>query len=80
MRLYCDIGEGELVELGMVKTIGKGDIVIRTKSVYHDDHLAEMEKMLNDKFGRKVILLDARFGEIMVVPPEKEPVGISRRP
>ena len=35
MRLYCDIGEGELVELGMVKTIGKGDIVIRTKSVYH---------------------------------------------
>lgn len=80
MKLYCDNGDGKLVELDTVKIIGAGDIVIRVSSIFHEDCLTEMEKNLSKKFERKVIILDARYGEILVIPPEKEPDGAPRRP
>ena len=80
MKLYFDNGDGKLVELDTVKVIGAGDIVIRINSIFHEDRLTEMEKNLSKKFERKVILLDARYGEILVLPPEEEPGGVPRRP
>ena len=44
------------------------------------DEVEEVEKELAEKFGRKVILLDTRFGEILTLPPEKHPGGAPRRP
>ncbi len=77
MRIYCK--DGQIVEAG-VSMIGKGDIVIRLNMACGKDAIEEMEKELAEKFGRKVILLDARFGEIMTLPPKKEPGGVPRRP
>ena len=49
--------------------IGEGAIVIRFDRCCRKEELEEMEKELAEKFGRKIILLDARFGEIMTLPP-----------
>ena len=78
MRLYCR--DGQIVEVVNVSMIGKGDIVIRINMSCGKETIEEMEKELAEKFGRKVILLDTRFGEIMTLPPEKHPGGAPRRP
>lgn len=80
MKLYCDNGDGKLVELDAVKAIGAGNIVIRVNSTFSKDRLAEMEDSFSKKFERKVILLDARYGEILVLPPEKNPGDGHRGP
>lgn len=60
--------------------IGEGAIVIRLNQCYRKETAEEMEKELAEKFERKVILLDSRFGEILTLPPEKHPEGAPRRP
>ena len=67
-------------ELETVKVIEEGDIVIRANMRCGDESITEMEKKLSERFGRKVIVLDDRFGEILVVPPEKCPAGSSQAP
>lgn len=78
MRLYCK--DGQIIEARDVSIIGKGDIVIRLNMSCRKETIEEMEKELAEKFGRKVILLDTRFGEILTLPPEKHPGGAPRRP
>ena len=63
-----------------VTVIGEGAVVIRLNQSCRKEDLEEMEKYLADKFGRKVILLDERFGEILTLPPENGSGGVPRRP
>lgn len=63
-----------------VTVIGEGTVVIRLNQSCRKEDLEEKEKYLADKFGRKVILLDARFGEILTLPPENGSGGAPRRP
>lgn len=60
--------------------IGEGAVVIRLNQSCRKEDLEETEKYLENKLGRKVILLDTRFGEILTLPPEKDPGGAPRRP
>ena len=63
-----------------VSGIGPGTIVIRLTAPCSKGERWEMEKELSEKFGRKVILLNPMFGEILTLPPEKEPGGSHGRP
>ena len=72
--------EGILIGGETAMVIGEGTIVIRINQRCGKDEVEEVEKELAEKFGRKVILLDARFGEILTLPPEKHPGGAPRRP
>ena len=71
---------GIIVDLREVGIIGKGDIIIRLDRCYRDETIKEMETNLSAKFGRKVILLDARYGEILTLPPEKNGGNVTGRP
>ena len=70
MKLFVENADATLMELESVKIIGEGDIVIRIKALYREEIIKEMEAHLSEKFGRKVILLDARYGEILTLPPK----------
>lgn len=72
--------EGILIGGETAMVIGEGTIVIRINQRCGKDEVEEVEKELAEKFGRKVILLDTRFGEILTLPPEKHPGGAHRRP
>lgn len=72
--------EGILIGGETAMVIGEGTIVIRINQRCGKDEVEEVEKELAEKFGRKVILLDTRFGEILTLPPEKHPGGAPRRP
>nr|WP_300770113.1 hypothetical protein [uncultured Acetatifactor sp.] len=72
--------EGILIGGETAAAIGEGTLVIRLNQCCRKEELEEKEKYLADKFGRKVILLDARFGEILTLPPEKDSGGAPRRP
>ncbi len=72
--------EGIFVGREATTVIGEGTVIIRLNQCCRKEELKEMEEELAEKFGRKVILLDARFGEILTLPPEKHPGGAPRRP
>ena len=72
--------EGILIGGETAMVIGEGTIVIRINQRCGKDEVEEVEKELAEKFGRKAILLDTRFGEILTLPPEKHPGGAPRRP
>lgn len=80
MKLFVRNEEGICIEVESVKNIGRGDIIIQLKSMQRQEDIEEMEKKMSNKFGRKVILLDDRYGEILTLPPEKDPGMIDRRP
>ena len=80
MEESIDSCEGILIGTEAVTVIGEGAIVIRLGQCCRKETTEEMEKELAEKFGRKVILLDSRFGEILTLPPEKEPGGAPGRP
>lgn len=63
-----------------VTVIGEGTVVIRLNQSCRKEDLEATEKYLADKLGRKVVLLDTRFGEILTLPPEKDSGGAPRRP
>nr|WP_300790021.1 hypothetical protein [uncultured Acetatifactor sp.] len=72
--------EGILIGGETAMVIGEGTIAIRINQRCGKEEVEEVEKELAEKFGRKVILLDTRFGEILTLPPEKHPGGVPRRP
>lgn len=63
-----------------VSGIGPGTIVIRLAAPCSKGKQSEMEKELSEKLRRKVVLLDPMLGEILTLPPEKEPGGSHGRP
>ncbi|MCI8801081.1 MAG: hypothetical protein HFH88_14910 [Lachnospiraceae bacterium] len=77
---FIENRHGIIADLREVGIIGKGDIIIKLNRCYSDEIIEEMEMNLSAKFGRKVILLDARYGEILTLPPEKNGGGDTGRP
>lgn len=41
------------------------------KHTYRDEDIEGRERMLSEKFGRKVIILDGRYNGAMVLPPSE---------
>lgn len=69
MKFYYKDNE-KLIELDKAVCVTEGDIVIHTSMVLSDKEINRMEYELKNKFRRNVIVLDARYDGIMVVPPE----------
>lgn len=80
MEEYIKCCEGISIGGETVTVIGEGAVVIRLNQSCRKEDLEAKEKYLADKFGRKVILLDATFGEILTLPPENGSGGAPRRP
>lgn len=70
MELLFKDENGRIVPVEQIGELNVGDIVIRMSMFLHRDHREEIEKELSNKFGRKVIVLDAGISEILVVPPK----------
>ena len=71
MKLYYKSKEEKYVELEEVQSIGEGDIVIRSKVHISREDTEELEAYLSERFKRNVIILDAKYGDILIIPPKK---------
>lgn len=68
MELLLKDENGRIVPVEQIGELNVGDIVIRMSMFLQRDHREEIEKELSNKFGRKVIVLDAGISEILVIP------------
>lgn len=80
MKLFLQDDEGLFTEINSVKSIGQGDVIIRLNQCCREEDTERMERYLKRKLKRRVILLDARYGEILTLPPETVPGASPRRP
>lgn len=72
MELLLKDGNGKLVPVKQIGELNAGDIVIRMQIYLHEKDIENYEQELSKKFGRKVIVLDERVSEILVVPPKND--------
>lgn len=77
MKLYYKDQSEELNELKQVQCIGEGDIIVRVGIMLSEEKIREMEHELRKKLRRRVAVLDARYGEILLLPPKNESKSIS---
>ena len=77
MKLYCEDHSGELIELKQVQCIGEGDVIVRVEIMLYKEKIEEMECELRKKLRRRVTILDARYGEILLLPPKNKSKPIS---
>lgn len=63
---------GNCVPVEQIGELNEGDIVIRMSIFLNREDRKELEKELSNKFGRKVIVLDGKVSEILVVPPKND--------
>ncbi|MDD3369409.1 MAG: hypothetical protein PHP50_11095 [Lachnospiraceae bacterium] len=69
MKLYAEIESGTRIEIERLQSIGEGDLIIKSNYRLNREDTSKLETELSGKTGRKVILLDGRFGEIFSIPP-----------
>lgn len=72
MKLYLEDENGNRTRVEKLSGIGEGDIVIRLATLMRESDIKRMETNLSEKLNRKVIVLDARVEEILIVPPKKQ--------
>ena len=72
MKLYLEDENGNRTSVEKLSGIGEGDIVIRLATLMRESDIKRMETNLSEKLNRKVIVLDARVEEILIVPPKKQ--------
>lgn len=72
MKLYLEDENGNRTRVEKLSGIGEGDIVIRLATLMRESDIKRMETKLSEKLNRKVIVLDARVEEILIVPPKKQ--------
>ncbi len=71
MELYIKAKDGTLHQLAETKCIGDGDVVVMSPHHFSTRDIEQMQRELAKAFGRKVILLDARFDRVFTIPPVK---------
>lgn len=71
MRLLIENDDGIIMELKEISRLQEGDLIIRTNMMMTKSGKEQVEKELSSKLKRDVTLLDARFGEIVAIPPLK---------
>ena len=71
MKLFYENENGEHIELSEIQSIGEGDIVIKLNWVMSKVDIENIEHELSKKFDRNVIILDAKFSDVLIVPPKK---------
>jgi hypothetical protein len=69
MKLILRKDDNTEVELKEVQSIGKDSeiLVIKVHYTYKPEDVEVLERNLSEKFGKKVIVLDGKFGEIIGV-------------
>lgn len=72
MKLYLEDENGNRTRVEKLSGIGEGDIVIRLATLMRESDIKRMETNLSEKLNRKVIVLDSRVEEILIVPPKKQ--------
>lgn len=72
MKLYLEDENGNRTRVEKLSGIGEGDIVIRLATLMRESDIKRIETNLSEKLNRKVIVLDARVEEILIVPPKKQ--------
>ena len=69
MKLYAEFNDGEKVELREIQGL-QADceiVFIRISGIMTPDHIKKTESAMTEKIGKKVVLLDGRFGEVFVM-------------
>lgn len=69
MKLYFEDDKGNKTEIARAAGLQEGDVVLFLNVIYREQYIREMENDLSLKMGRKVIILDTRFRDIVVLPP-----------
>lgn len=69
MRLYFEDDKGFKHEVEKAVETQPGDIVLFARPCFREEVIRSLETYMSERFGRKVILLDGRFRDIVVVPP-----------
>lgn len=72
MKLYYKDDNEKLIELDRAVCVTEGDIVVHTAVILQKEKRNELEAELKNKFKRNVIVLDALYDGIMVVPPKNK--------
>jgi hypothetical protein len=66
MKIIDDYGRQYTVN-SINGIVGEGDIILRTDIHLHPADILAYEKQFTEKFGRKVIVLDAKWGDIFTL-------------
>lgn len=72
MKLYYKDESEKLIELERVQCVSEGDMIIRVGTLLSEEKIDEMEHELRKKLRRRVTVLDARYGEILLLPPKNK--------
>ena len=72
MELLLKDENGKIIPVKQIGELNAGDLVIRIQFCLCEKDIENYEQELSKKFGRKVIVLDGRFSEILVVPPKND--------
>ena len=75
MKLYFEDEKGNKHEIEKVVGIQQGDVVLFAKVCFREETIRTIENYLSERFCRKVIILDGRFRDIVIVPPVQQVVG-----
>ena len=69
MKLIAKYSDGEEVEIQEIEGIDKDTefLVIRSMMIKTINDIEDEEEYLSKKFGKKVIVLDSRYGQILGV-------------
>ena len=72
MKLYYKDESEKLIELERVQCVSEGDMIIRVGTLLSEEKIDKMEHELRKKLRRRVTVLDARYGEILLLPPKNK--------
>ncbi len=68
MKLYLEDDDGKMYEIEKTKVLHPGDVVVFLNQCMRPKDIGEIEKNLSIRMGRKVVVLDARFRDIVTLP------------
>lgn len=80
MKLLIEDDEGRQYEIKQAAEMQPGDVVLFANPCFRDETIKSMEDYISRRVGRKVIILDGRFRDIMTLPLFKDQQANLSRP